>query len=101
MKTIKTKLDLFQVNTTAWDEEDFLLMTSLTEEQITEVIKPIVEEERERESKLFEGDNPEPVYWSELIQEYSNESLVRELIKAYPNATIIHYDPNQIDLISI
>jgi hypothetical protein len=101
MKTIKTKLDLFQVNTTAWDEEDFLLLTSLTEEQITEVIKPIVEEERERESKLFEGDNPEPVYWSELIQEYDNDFLVRELIKAYPNATIIHYDPNQIDLISI
>jgi hypothetical protein len=101
MKTIKTKLDLFQVNTTAWDEEDFLLLTSLTEEQITEVIKPIVEKERERESKLFEGDNPSPVYWSELIQEYTNESLVRELIKAYPDATIIHYDPNQIDLISI
>jgi hypothetical protein len=101
MQTIKTKLNLFQVNTTAWEEEDFLLMTSLTEEQITEVIKPIVEEERERESKLFEGENPDPVYWSELIQQYTNESLFRELIKAYPDATIIHYGPNQIDLISI
>jgi len=101
MKTIKTKLDLFQVNTTDGDEEDFLVLTSLTKEQITEVIKPIVEKERERESKLFEGENPDPVYWSELIQEYDNDFLVRELIKAYPDATIIHYNLSQVDLISI
>lgn len=81
---MQTKIDLFQVNTTAWDEEDFLLMTSLTEEQITEVITPIVENLREKDD-----------------DDYDNDFLVGELVKAYPDATIIHYNPNQIDLISI
>ena len=102
MQTIKTKLDLFQVNTTAWDEEDFLLMTSLTEEQITEVIKPIVEKERKLEKEIFKDtidDNTFKIW--DKTEQYDNDFLVRELIKAYPNATIIHYNPNQIDLISI
>ncbi len=77
------KLNLFQVNTTAFDEEDFLLMTSLTEDQVTEVINPIVNEERENEV------------------EYENEMLVEALKKAYPHHVVIHYNPSEIDLISI
>jgi len=77
------QLNLYQVNTTAWEEEDFLLMTSLTDEQITEVITPIVELERESNN------------------EYDNDFLVRELERAYPDATIIHYNPTDIETISI
>jgi hypothetical protein len=78
-----TNLNLYQVNTIAWDEEDFILLTSLTEEQITEVITPIVEAERENNV------------------EYDNDALVEALKKAYPNAVTIKYTINGIDLISI
>lgn len=81
---MNTNLNLYQVNTTAWEEEDFLLLTSLTEEQITNVLTPIIEEQREKEE-----------------DDYDNDFLVGELVKAYPDATIIHYNPSQIDLISI
>jgi len=76
-------LDIYQINTTAWDEEDFLLLTSLTPEQITKVIQPIVNDERENDIA------------------YDNDALVYALEKAYPHDTIIHYIPNNIDLISI
>ena len=77
------KLELFQINTTAWEEEDFLLLTSLTEEQITKVITPIVMDEREKDIA------------------YDNDYLVMELVKAYPNDVVTHYVPSNIDLISI
>ena len=80
---MNANLNLFQINTTAWEEEDFLLMTSLTEKEITEVINPIVKLEREEET------------------EYDNDYLVREIKRHYPRATVIHYNPSQIDLISI
>ena len=80
---MQTNLNLYQINTTAWEEEDFLLMTSLTEEQITKVITPIVMDERDNDIS------------------YDNDYLVGELVKAYPKATIIHYNPSSIDLISI
>jgi hypothetical protein len=81
---MNTNLNLYQVNTTAWDEEDFLILTSLTEEQVTNVLTPIINKLRDEED-----------------DDYDNDFLVGELVKAYPNATIIHYNPSQIDLISI
>ena len=82
MKKTK-KLNLVKVNTTAFSEEDFLLLTSLTEEQIIKVISPIVEDERENNI------------------EYDNDFLVAELEKEYPNDVVRHYIFDQIDLISI
>ena len=81
-----TNLNLVQVNTTAWDEEDFLLLTSLTSEQITETLQPIVEAERE----VVDGDVM-----------YSNEDYAHILQKTYPDAVVIHYNPNNIDFISL
>ena len=81
-----TNLNLYQVNTTAWDEEDFILLTSLTEEQITKVLKPIVEAERE----VVNGDIM-----------YSNEDYVHVLQTEYPLHVVIHYTLSGIDLISI
>lgn len=78
-----SNLNLFQVNTTAYDEEDFLLLTSLTEEQITKVITPIVEDERENDV------------------EYDNDMLVEALIKEYPRHIVLHYTTSGIDIISI
>lgn len=77
---------MVQVNTTAWDEEDFLLLTSLTEEQIIEVLKPIVEAERE----VVDGDAM-----------YSNEDYVHILQEKYPLHVVIHYTIDGIDLISL
>jgi len=76
------ELNLFQINTTAYDEEDFLLLTSLTEEQIKTIVAPIVRLEREEEI------------------EYDNDILVESLKKAYPRAVVEMYTPNSIDLIS-
>jgi len=84
------KLNLIQVNTTAWEEEDFLLVTSLTDEQVTEVIEPIVEESRENEVEFEENEDG-----------YTNDDLVDALKKKYPNEIILHYTPDAIDLISI
>ena len=85
-KTILDKLNLVQINTTAWDEEDFLLLTSLTEEQITKILQPIVEAERES----VDGDVM-----------YANEDYVHHLQKTYPNAVVIHYTIDGIDVISL
>ena len=76
-------LNLFQINTTAWEEEDFLLQTNLTEEDIVKVIQPIVMDER---------DNDIP---------YDNDLLIQRLQEAYPTSVVVHYVPSQIDLISI
>ena len=62
-----------RINTTAYEEEDFYLMTDLTDEQIEKVITPRVELERKE------------------IWEYTNEELTDALIDKYPNNTIVMY----------
>ena len=66
-------IEVFRVNTTAYHEEDFFLLTDLTEQQIAEVITPIVELERNE------------------VQEYDNDMLVENLELAYPSAFIKVY----------
>lgn len=63
-------MNVYRINTTAYSEEDFFLLTSLTRKQIFDVIMPIVMNERDGES------------------EYDNEMLVDELRLFYPKATI-------------
>lgn len=63
-------MKVFRVNTTAYKEEDFFILTTLTEEEIVEVIKPIVQEER------FGRD------------EYDNEDLINALQERYPRKKI-------------
>jgi hypothetical protein len=43
-------MNIFRINTSAWQEEDFYLMTSLTEAKIKKVIEPMVQYERENET---------------------------------------------------
>jgi hypothetical protein len=66
-------MNIFRINTTAYEEEDFFLLTDLTEQQIAEVVTPIVELERNE------------------VQEYDNDMLVENLELAYPSAFIKVY----------
>jgi|GEM_PF-3241513 len=79
-----TDLRLVQVNTTAWEEEDMLLITNLTDEQIQSVVTPIVE--RERESDDYG---------------YVNNDLADALRLQFPDKVVINYDPSDVDLINI
>jgi hypothetical protein len=63
-------MNKFEINTTAWSEENFMLETDLTEQQVIDVILPIVVAERN-------GG-----------EEYDNEMLFNELVSTYPNASI-------------
>ena len=42
-----------RINTTAWTAEDFHLVTTLDDDQIIEVIRPIVNAEREGEGEYY------------------------------------------------
>ena len=66
-------MQLFKINTTAFEEEDFQLVTDLSEKEIVKVIKPIVKEERKGKSM------------------YDNDMLVESLRRAYPNNVVIYY----------
>lgn len=58
-------MNIFRINTSAWQEEDFYLMTSLNEAKIKKVIEPMVQYERENETM---HDNEE--YLIALQQKY-------------------------------
>ena len=78
---------IVKISTTAWLEEDFLLLTDLTDEQIIKVIEPFVLAEREN------PDNEENYY--------DNDVLVTALNEVYPYTISDHYDIDNIDEITI
>lgn len=65
---------VIRVNTTAYSEEDFFLMTTLTDDQISDALEGIIFNER------FGDDD------------YDNEDLFRALTLAYPNEKVIMYN---------
>ncbi|MFN5252157.1 MAG: hypothetical protein ACK5DE_14050 [Bacteroidota bacterium] len=71
-------MNLFRIQTSAWDEEDFFLVTNLTDEQIESVIEPMVSAEREASE---ETDDVIP-----------NEAYCKELQKAFPDAVVVMYN---------
>ena len=75
-------MNLYRINTTAFHEEDFTILTLLTEEQIVDIITPIVKDERD-------GGNG-----------YDNDDLLSALMKAYPNH-FISQRYNEPEMISI
>ena len=79
-------INLIQVNTTAYNEEDFVLITTLDQSQIESVIEPIVL--KERNTDLAENY-------------YNNDTLYNALIKEYPNDLIQYYDLDTIEKITI
>ena len=69
-------VQLISISTTAFSEENFLLVTDLTEQEIADVIRPIVL--KERSGGEF----------------YSNEDLFWSLKEAYPSNLIqLYFDP--------
>lgn len=63
-------INIYVVNTTAFSEENFIIATTLTSEQVIDVIKPIVMSERNDEG------------W------YDNDALIDALKSRYPNESI-------------
>lgn len=61
---------IFKISTTPYKEEDFFLLTEISEEDIVEVITPIVNAERDG------------------YQEYDNEVLIDALQKRYQRKKI-------------
>ena len=65
---------LININTTAYKEEDFLLLTDLNDDDLYEVIMPIVNAERDEED------------------EYDNEMIVEALKKRYPINLVVMFN---------
>jgi hypothetical protein len=74
---------IIKINTTAYKEEDFYLLTNLSEEDIVEVVMPIVNAERDG------------------YEEYDNEYLFSKLTERYPRALIEYYTEYTIDTLTI
>lgn len=70
----------YEINTTAFNEENLVIFTDLTESQIKKVIEPIVLSERE------DGEY------------YDNDELFDALVDAYPKNQIYNYDPKLITI---
>ena len=81
-------MDIFRINTTAFEEEDFFLQTDLSKEQIEKVITPIVLKERLRSC-------------DEEDDFYHNDDLINALIEAYPDAIVEQYIIDDYETISI
>ena len=65
---------VIRINTTAWVEEDFYLVTTLDDQDIVEVIQPIVNASRR---------------WDD--EYYDNDSLLQALKDRFPNKVVDMY----------
>jgi hypothetical protein len=66
-------MNAYEINTTAYDEENFVILTDLNVSQIKKVIEPIVNREREHD------------------EYYDNDSLIDALVNAYPENQFYSY----------
>lgn len=66
-------MQVFIIKTTEWSEDEFYIMTSLSEEQIRKVIQPIVNYERSNDLV----SNPHD-YLSALSEAYPKSIIVSE-----------------------
>ena len=80
---LKETIRLVRIKTTFWDEEDFLLITELTDEEIQYIITPIVQAERNSE------------------EYYDNETLYFALKENYPRNLIMQYTIDNIHTLTI
>jgi hypothetical protein len=70
----------YEINTTAWKEENLIIFTDLTISQIKKVIEPIVLGEREDD------------------EYYDNDVLLDALVDAYPKNQVYNFDPILISI---
>jgi hypothetical protein len=64
-------MNVFRIRTTDWEENDFLIMTSLNEKQVRRAIEPIIEYEKENDL----ASNPDD-YVSALNAMYNKAVVV-------------------------
>ena len=70
------KIRIVEIYHNSWAEENLVLLTTLTDEQITIVLDPLVEEEMANES-------------GEIL--YDNDIMVQILSDKYPNDILVSY----------
>jgi hypothetical protein len=75
-KEIVEKIRIVEVSQNSWEEENLLLLTTLTDEQIKVVLTPLLQEEREDET-------------GEVI--YANEDMASVLSEKYPDDIVVLY----------
>jgi hypothetical protein len=63
-------MNIFRINTSAWQEEDFYLMTSLNQDKIRNVIEPMVQYEKDNDTM------------------HDNEEYVNALREKYPKSVV-------------
>ena len=80
---------LVEINHTAYEEENVMLVTDLTDDQIKAVIEPIVLKERNSTE-----ETEEECY-------YDNDTLCDALRETYPTNVIIDYGTDTFDKIKI
>lgn len=77
-------INMFRLQTTAYSEEDFFIITTLSEEDVEHIVAPIVQAERDG------------------YQEYDNEMLLDAIEKRHPGSIIKYYsDVKEITTIII
>lgn len=67
------QMQVYRINTSAWDEEGFYVLTTISRSEIISVIDPMVNKEREED--FF----------------YDNDDYIYELKKAFPREDIRMY----------
>jgi hypothetical protein len=83
-KEIIQKIRIVDIAQNSWQEENLLLLTTLTDEQIEAVLKPLIDEERADED-------------GNLI--YSNEDMADILLNNYPDDIVILYgEPDYLNI---
>jgi hypothetical protein len=76
-------MNIYRINTTAFEEEDFLLATSLSKEDVVKTIAPIVIAERNG------------------MKEYTNDELINAIAIRYPKHTVLAFTNSNIERICI
>lgn len=72
---------IIEISQNSWEEENFTLLTTLTDEQISQVLQPLIDEERE------EPDG-------NVL--YDNETLTQKLCEVYPDEMTHMYQTIEI-----
>jgi len=67
-------MQVYRINTSAWEEENFYLLTTISESEIKSVIAPMVKKERDEDFM------------------YDNDDYIYELKKAFPREDIRMYN---------
>lgn len=79
---MKENLRIVEISTSSWEEENFVLLTDLDDDQISKVVAPLIQTERETD---------------ELID---NDSIANILSEKYPKNIVIMYSRDGFDYLN-